>query len=376
MASEKIHSQINYLILILTPIIIIITLLIRPPFTIEIFGIPFTVGDDYFFYEQNWLNVLQGINPYPMCAYPIGFLAFAGFYFFYPTLPKVFFCLIWLLTIYLMNKICKKHNISNNTTIIFCVGWLLINPLYIGTTLIMGHFDILVGFCILLAVYSADQSEEIKSGIYTALVFLLKFVGLILAFPLVFMKKKINWRLGISALSISGIFYLFGFLFWGTSAFEPILYHIFREPSGSSIFLFFKEVLGIDLSPFIIPLLIIGVIIVIVFLYSQNNDLSTYSLIILICFNLILPVFYVQYLLWFLPLALYWSIKHNNALHRMLVLYFSVMYISVQLAIIPFLSELQPYFSILSFIMSVLFVIVLYLYRTKDKELKNTEGDN
>ena len=267
----------------------------------------------------------------------------------------------------MINKICKEHDVSDKLTLFYVLGWIIINPFYLETILIEGIYDVVVGLCVLLAVYCIDHSEQIKSGIYTAFAFLLKFIGLILAFPVVFMKKKINWRLGLVAVSIGGGIYLLGFIFWGTSVFDPFLTHLLRDPEGSSIFTFIYEVLGIDLSEYMIYLLIIGVVIVIVFFYFQNDDISTYSLILIILLILVLPVLFPHYVLWFLPLTLYWSIKHKSALKRTIILYFIVMgLILFGINAEIFNSRVRSYLSIISFIASAIFVIMIYLENRKE----------
>ncbi|MFX1295229.1 MAG: hypothetical protein ACFFD2_10310, partial [Promethearchaeota archaeon] len=126
MGSEKIHSRINYIILIITPIIISITILV---------GVNFSFDFDYILYEQDWNALLQGQNPYNywiiidgsshlvMCAYPIGFLAFGGLFYIHLLLPKVFFCLIWIATAVIINNICYKYKISDKSTIMYCLGY-------------------------------------------------------------------------------------------------------------------------------------------------------------------------------------------------------------------------------------------------------------
>ncbi|MFX1295230.1 MAG: hypothetical protein ACFFD2_10315 [Promethearchaeota archaeon] len=175
--------------------------------------------------------------------------------------------------------------------------------------------------------------------------------------------------MGIVIVSIGGSIYLLGFLLWGYNVFEPFLAHFTRDPAGYSIFIFINEAFGLDLSKYIIYFMIFGVFILIVFLYFKNDDISTYSLILIICFILVLPTFYPQYVLWFFPLLAYWSIKHNYALKRTILLYFLVM-ILIWTWIFAFdffgFPDI-PYISIISFTISIIFVIMIYLeYRKKN----------
>ncbi|NVM52216.1 MAG: DUF2029 domain-containing protein [Candidatus Helarchaeota archaeon] len=330
MASEKFHSYINYIILILFPIIIFVALITGISEYLDIFGLHIHTPDYLIFYQRDWTALLGGQNPYNYWIgpdqlssyYPPGFLVFGGFYFFHPLLPKIFFCLVWLLTAYLINGIAKKHDVSRKSTIYFCIGLIIINPMYLAIVLIAGHYDVVVGLCVLLAVYALDHSEQIKSGIYTASAFLLKFLGLILIFPLVFKKKKINWRLGVTFIAISGGIYLLCYLLWGSSIFQPIITQILRVPKGGSILVFISEVLGFDVGLILPYLFIIGAIIAAIFLYFRNTDTSSFSLILILCFLMILPTFYVHYGAWFTPLAIYWSITHNGKLQFTIILYY------------------------------------------------------
>lgn len=374
MASEKTHTAINYVILISIPIAIFITII-----TGNVQEWTFQSGvyeslEHYTVFEDAWNAILTGANPYTLptypCPYPIGFLAFSGLYYFYYLLPKIFFCLIWLLTAYVINRICKEYDITDKSTILFCVFFIILNPMYLSTTMIQGWYDGIVGLCILLAVYAIDHSKQIKSGIYAALALLFKFIGLIVLFPIVFVKKKINWRTGLVFASICGGLYLFAYLLWGTSAFFPWEAHLFaHSPEGSSIFAIIYDIFGIDLSKYIIYLLIIGVFIVIGFLYFQNNDISTYSLIIIILFILILPVFWGQYMLWFIPLAIYWSITHNYALKGTFSLYLCALILLLHFYYVTSI------FTIITYILSLVFVLLVYLNRNKD-ELNEQQPDN
>ncbi|NVM28768.1 MAG: DUF2029 domain-containing protein [Candidatus Helarchaeota archaeon] len=373
MASEKTHTAINYVILISIPIAIFIAIITGDALTWTFESGITDILDHYLNFEKVWIAILTGVNPYTnpsfACPYPIGFLAFSGLFHFYKLLPKIFFCLIWLLTAYVINRICKEYNITDKSTILFCVFFIILNPMYLSTTMLQGWYDGIVGLSILLAVYAIDHSKQIKSGIYAALAFLFKFIGLIVLFPIVFVKKKINWRTGITAASICGGLYLFAYLLWGNSAFYPFWLHLFRDPEGASIFVIIYDIFGIDLSKYIIYLLIIGVFIVIGFLYFQNNDISTYSLIIIILFILILPVFWGQYMLWFIPLAIYWSITHNYALKGTFSLYLCALILLLHFYYVTSI------FTIITYILSLVFVLLVYLNRNKD-ELNEQQPDN
>ncbi|MHA1426996.1 MAG: glycosyltransferase 87 family protein [Candidatus Helarchaeota archaeon] len=365
MGSEKIHRWVNYVLLISIPAVIIITIL---------FGAEFSYDNDYVLYQQDWTALLQGQNPYhylnadlqeTMCYYPLGFLAFAGLYVFYGLLPKIFFTCIWIVIAFVINKICYKFEITDKSTILYSLCFIMLNPFYWISGLMLGRYDIVVGLCVLLAVYAIDNAEQIKSGIYAAQAFLLKYVGLILLFPLVFVKKKINWRIGLLAIGISGAVYLFGFFLWGIVIFDPFIVHLTRDPGGQSIFTFIYDVFGIDLSKYLIYLLIIGVFIVACFLYFQNDDISTYSLILIICFILILPVFYPQYILWFFPLLSYWSIRHNYAFKRTIIMYMGI----IGLVWIGTFYKIgyPPILSIFSVIINGIFILLIYFENKKHK---------
>jgi len=367
MGSEKIHRWINYILLIITPIIIIVTIL---------WGAEFSFDFDYILYQQDWTALIQGQNPYHyvnaemqevMCAYPLGFLVFAGLYIFHGLLPKVFFACMLVVIAFVINKICYKYKITDKSSIMFSLGFIFLNPYYLMAGLMLGRYDIVVGLCVLLAVYAVDNAEQLKSGIYTALAFLLKYIGLILLFPVVFVKKKINWRAGLVAVAISGAVYLFGFLLWGTTVFDPFIEQLLRDPGGQSIFTFILDTFGIDLSKYIVYILILGVFIVAIFLYFQNDDISTYSLILIICFILILPVFYPQYILWFFPLLIYWSIRHNYAYRATIVIYMGVIGL-VWLGTFFNIGN-TPLLSIFSIIINGIFALLIYFENRRHKIL-------
>jgi hypothetical protein len=371
MTSEQMYKFINCLILIVTPIVIAISILVGSDLTFQLAGESHALGDYSLFYVKDWTALLQGQNPYNYliegvpgaCLYPPGYLAFGGLYYMYSLLPKAFFCLMWMATAYVFNRICKNYNISDKGTLINCVGFFLINPFYFVIVGIAGHYDGIVGLCVLLAVYSVENAEQIKSAIYTSLAFLLKFVGLVLFFPLVFTKKKVNWKLGVMGFGICGLVYLVGFLLWGISVFDPFYTHLFRNPEGASIILFIKEVLGIDIAPLIPYALVVGMIAIAVFLYFENTDISTYSLILIILFVLILPVFWIHYCLWFFPLLIYWAITHTYKLRWLLT--FTMAVLIVSFVFYWFFSSLPSVPSIVTFLGGFVFVIFIFLNRKK-----------
>ncbi len=361
MASKKFHSYVNYCIIALVPIVICITLLWGVKETFEVFGVVIPTPDYIQYYERDWAAVLNLQNPYPDCLYPPGFLIFSGFYYFHPLLPKVFFCLIWIITGLYLNKMCKEHDVSRKSTLYYVFALILFHPLYWGITVISGHYDVTVGLCVLLAVYGIDHSNQLRSGIYSAFAFLLKFIGLILIFPLVFLKKKINWRIGVIFIAICGGIYLIGYFLWGVAVFEPILIHIYREPEGGSIFTFISDFLGIDSSLLIAMVLIAGMFVIAIFLYFQNTDICSFSLILILLFLLILPVVWLHYAAWFLPLAAYWSITHNGKLQGTIFYYH----------IGGLIAALVSWFiatwlgAIIFFGSTAAFVFLIYLFRNK-----------
>lgn len=372
MTSEKMYDFINYLILVITPIVICISILVGPDLKIQFLGTPYTLGDYALYYKNDWTALLTGQNPYnylllgnpAMCYYPVGYLAFGGLFYLNPLLPKAFFCLTWMLTAYVINRICKNNNVSDEATLTYCVALFLLNPFYIMIVLLAGHYDVTVGLCVLLAVYSIEKSDNIKSGIYASLAFLLKFVGLVLFFPLIITKKKVNWKVGITALVTCGGSYLLGFLLWGPSVFDPFIVQIFRNPEGSSILLFIKEKLGINIAPLIPAALVIAVVIVSIYLYFKNTDIITFSLILIILFMLVLPVFWIHYVLWFFPLLIYWAITHAYKLRW--ILGFLLVVLVTSLIFYWFVSTIYaPVFVFLGVLVILLF---LFLNRKKEKE--------
>jgi Gpi18-like mannosyltransferase len=272
-----------------------------------------------------------------------------------------------MLTIYVFNRICKKNEISDKNTF-YSIGLFLFNPLYFMNGISAGHFDVVVGLCVLLAVYSIDESDQLKSGIYASLAFLFKFVGLVLLFPLIFTKRRVNWKLGIIAVAICGGAYLLGFILWGSIVFDPFLVHIFRNPEGSSIILFINKILGFNIIPFILPALIIGVIIISIYFYFKNNDISTYSLILVILFILILPVFWIQYCFWFFPLLIYWSINHKYKIRWLLIFSLAIFIIAVIFYYFPPFPSI-PLYSVFTFLGALVIVLLIFLNRKKDENL-------
>ncbi|MHA1264954.1 MAG: hypothetical protein ACTSRS_06920 [Candidatus Helarchaeota archaeon] len=320
MASEKFHKTIDYIILFMIPLVIGLTILIGVRPTLDIFGLSIETPDYLNYYQNYWSKLLNLENPYPATQYPIGFLAFGGLYAIYYLLPKIFFCLSWIYTGYFIHGLCKKYEVSRKSTLYYVFALILLNPVYLGSILASGHYDPVVGLCILLAVFSLQQSKQIRSGLYAACALLLKFLGLILIFPLVFLKKKINWKIGVIFLTLAGGVYLFGYYLWGTPVFQPFFDQIFRVPESGPIFIL-SQWLGISTGTLLTLAFIGGILIVIIFLYYQNTDFITFSLILILLFILVLPSVWVHYATWFLPLSVYWCLTHNGKLQGTVAYY-------------------------------------------------------
>lgn len=360
MADEKIHKIIFYIVIIFIPLVSLYSLWIGPQV-------------DWVYYLKAWEYFSKGLNPYLIpdppimglpCYYPLGFLSLSVFYLIYPLLPKVVFCIAWLGTGLLINNFCKKYNVSNRSTLLYS-GIIIVNPYYAIIVMVSGHYDVLVGLCVFFAVYSIERYKQIQAGLYVAFAFLLKFIGLVILFPITILKRKVNWKTLAIAGGISGIVYLIGYLVWGTSIFFPFTAQIAQAGSGSSIYVFIRDTFGIDLANYIIPILIGGCVMVSVFLYIENTDISTYCLILLIGFSIVFQTFYLQYTLWYIPLTLYWSITHKNALKWTIVLYYSIIIIPL------YYFWVDDRLSIITFVATLIFIVLLFLNRNKGKEIPN-----
>lgn len=324
MASEKFHKYVNYALLMAIPLVIIGTILFGANDVFVFFGLEIETPDYANYYRIFWETLLNLENPYPTTQYPIGFLAFAGLYWIYDLLPKIFFCVTWIFTGYLINQLSKKHNASRKSTLYYVFALIVLNPVYLGSILVAGNYDVVLGLCILLAVITFHKAEQVKSGIYTALALLLKFLGGILIFPLVFLKRKINWKIGISFSVISVGVYLLGYIFWGNPVFQPFLDQVLAPDSAlNDILLKIATVLGIDVILLIIGILFMGAFVFALILYFMNTDGITFSLISILGFIMVLTLshVYVHYGTWFLPLAAYWCLTHNGKLQGTIALY-------------------------------------------------------
>ena len=336
MASEKVHRVANYVLLICIPIMIAITILVGAPESYQLFGMTMPTPDYPIYYVQDWIALFSGQNPYHYicgaggycsCYYPPGFLSLVGFIFFYAfdlLGPKIFLCLIWIFTAYKVNALCKKYAIPLKATIYLVFVIILFNPFYLASLLITGTYDVLIGLFVLLAVIAIDENEQIRSGIYAALALLFKFIGLAIIAPLVFIKKKINWKTGLIFVLICGGVYFIGFLLWGSYVLNSFTLHLARSEIITSI----AGVLGISLNTLLLLLLAGGGIVLAIigyFLYSKNTDPASFTLIFILVFLMLFALVVrwvpVAAMVWFLPLFIYWSVTHDYKLNKTIGLY-------------------------------------------------------
>ncbi len=380
MASEKFHRVVKYVLLICIPIMVTISILVGTPVGVNVFGIWIPSPDYPLYYVNDWTALLGGQNPYNYlcdagfchCYYPLGFLSFAGLFSIHFLAPKVVLCLVWIFTAYKLNELCKKYDLSQRSTIYFSLVIVMFNPFYIISLLVGGTFDVLIGLCILLAVIAIDENKQIRSGIYLALAFLFKYIGMVILLPLVFLKKKLNWKTGLIFGFIGGGVYLLGFLLWG----PDILYAFTSQLSRSDIFPYVAGILGISVNTLYLLLLVGGGIVLAIiayFLSSKNTDASSYSLIFLFVFLMILTLT-VRWVppgaaAWLLPLLIYWSITHEGKFQMTLGLY--------QLSGIPIMifwglfwgNDLFEWIGQIIFVcVSGIFALLIYLNRTNGEK--------
>ena len=120
MASDKFHSKITYIIIIVTMVFVVVTILFGINATFEFLGVSIPTPDYIDFYIPDWSAVLNGENPYNygggFSYYPIGYLIFSGGYAIHPVVPKVIFCIALGYTVFFINGLCKKYDVSQKST--------------------------------------------------------------------------------------------------------------------------------------------------------------------------------------------------------------------------------------------------------------------
>lgn len=346
---------------------------------------------DYLTYLHYWQALLIGQNPYYptyyyTCVYPPLFLIFAPLILITALLPKIIFSLIWLLTAHFIDKLCLEHNKSMKERF-FYVGLILFNPLYWICHVFYSFFDCVVGLLLLFSIYLFKKKETVRSAISAAVAFLFKYAGALLFLPIIFFRK-INWKVILSIIIISGGVYFILYFVWGEYIFYQFFGHtVERSSQGYSIFRAIRgPVIGINLDKYNIYITAGLLIIVFLICIRYKVDILETSIISFLIFWTFFEVAHTQFIFWFFPLIVYLCLelkKPSKILNYYLVI-FSLYFIIMQIIYIPTgFGTIDPNFLFLrniigffNFVLTIIFIIIIIYIHKYRKSITNSLKQN
>ncbi|MHA2224140.1 MAG: hypothetical protein ACXAC8_02975 [Candidatus Hodarchaeales archaeon] len=258
------------------------------PYVIPVEDFPLNLQDEVF----NKVNNAYSSSPYP----PLALILFAILYYFgrSPFFFRLFFSFAFIVSMVILNQL-----ISHETRWkLLIYAW---NPLLHLETANGSHFEAIVVFLVMLAIWSINSKMRFLAGVFFLTAFLLKFYAIFLV--IVFWRK-----LGKNGMSI---FLLGLFIYIFLVVLEPLMVRgllIYAQNWYFNASVFWV-LLGF-LPDFNILKMLLGVIFIVILIRSgyttekNQESVHTRSLLVLGVFLLISPVFHPWYLFWIFPFVL------------------------------------------------------------------------
>ncbi|MHA1730535.1 MAG: glycosyltransferase 87 family protein [Promethearchaeota archaeon] len=189
----------------------------------------------------------------------------------------------------------------------------LFNPLVWSLVYYFGEYDIVVGVCIYAAVRAARRERDFSAGVWVGVATLLKFGGVLVALPLLFLKK-VNTRFALGLASLVGVVAAAGFAYFGTDVVWKLLNPFLQQGLQSRVEGFTtvnESYTTVDALLLFLErsnVYIVGGFMVVGFYFSrrQRNGYLQASIIQILVFLTFFKVKNVQFLLWVVPLFSYW----------------------------------------------------------------------
>lgn len=333
--------------------------------------------EDYSYYINAWENFLQGIlDP----TYPIGFtLVFAPVYSINPRLPKLCFSVAFLITAWQLYHLIytgEEYKGLSDKKKFWVIMYLILSPAF-AHHVWSGLFDSLIGLLV-FNVYLVSRSKKchwfLRDLIILALILasvVIKFVGIFLLIPFLFLNGRRNPRKGIpgddkpsenrqrliarvlllGAVLVVGLLLVLFMVENPLSLLVPFENHFLRNYET----LFDKSWIPLD-EPFIMKVIVdihsaIGnylflFALCVVYFYAYKKNVSNAAWIILpiFTFQAFFPVSNMQYLLWIV--FVYTAYRSKDSQDEKLTRKMALLQFVGLFVFIPFLQLFYVYFII------------------------------
>jgi|GEM_PF-7133872 len=188
------------------------------------------LGDPFSESVQDWLEGGTCYGPiWTLLVSAISFL-FPNSFFLQLLSLRIFLLVIFCLLIIFLIKIIYRHRPNWAFPLFILLAW---QPFLLIETINNAHFDILVGFTVLLGLYFVSQNHYLKGFMALWLGFLLKYIPLLLLplgirFLFSQKDKKTAFQITLKTIAIIVLLTIIAYLPFGYSMFQP------KTPFGRS----------------------------------------------------------------------------------------------------------------------------------------------
>ena len=210
---------------------------------------------DYVAYKLMWEWVLAGKIPWLQThvltpqfnMYPPLFQALALPFKLHPYLPKVMISWAWVFSAGWLVRFHARSPSATPLALAAMASFLFLSPYFWLESSVFGHFDVLIGVCMLGAVHSFRERREAHAGLWLAVGTLVKTFPVIL-FPLFLLNgRRIHWRFAGTFAACMAVGYGVAYFVWGWEVFLPFRM-MGQTESILSIYSSMQNVFGVHLE--------------------------------------------------------------------------------------------------------------------------------
>jgi Glycosyltransferase family 87 len=292
---------------------------------------------DYSGYLYEWLQILDGRDPWYRTPYPgppfntYGplFNAMALLVWVNPLANKLLFAFSYLVyLIWLIKDFAPRQGFV--TLSWRWLGLWLLNPFPWVEIAYFGYFDVLVGIACVAAVHSLIDRKEGASGTYLGLGILLKYMPIVILPFLGFSEGRLHARLLGFCVGLVIFGLVVSVLIWGTSTFSPLMFAGTRyshwsiydilDSSYSPLRLFWESTNANSVDWLEKPFLVTGVLAVFVWCVIRRTRPTLSAVLAVLVTLLFYRAGYINYQMVPFLLILYWMVCERKWLEEQFTL--------------------------------------------------------
>jgi hypothetical protein len=270
-------------------------------------------------YLVTWELVMSGQDPWSQAggsgnAYGPAFNVLAPLAALHPLLPKYLFVACWFGLVYWYLMLARSMSPARSGSERWLLAFFLANPLFWIEIPVYGHFDILVACLCVAALHAYRRNNSVIAGGLIAAGTLMKFYPGVLLPLFALQDRRIDGKLVVSFLLVTGLGLGAAYLLWGASIFDPILWAHERPSKHLSIFRFLRGSLSPtpNLDGFSGPCTLGAVLAVLWYGRRYRIPLSLATFALFLALFTFYRVGHVQYLVLLCGLFPYVALEHRT----------------------------------------------------------------